>query len=308
MEKYEIIILGAGPAGLQAGIHSARRKHSVLILGKPEASALYSAHIENYFGFAEKVDGKELLLAGMAQAQKFGAHILQEDAVKLEVLEDKTFLVETERGKIFQALALILSIGVKRKKKIFKKEEQYVGKGLSYCVDCDAWFYRGKRVVVLGDGSAGLHGAKTLTQFAEKVYFVPLKEIEGLYEELKDLPVVVLEDKPLEILGEDQVTGLAFEGGKIIEVDGIFIEIGAKGALELIAPLGVELDPETFSFVRVDKKMQTTIEGIFACGDLTGPPLQLAKAVGEGCIAGLSASEFVKQARGAKVALEDIHK
>lgn len=294
MKEYEIIIIGAGPAGLQAGIHSARRRHSVLILGKVEASALFSAHIENYFGFKEKIDGKELLYAGILQAQKFGAEILNEDAVKLEILEDKTFLVETEKDKKFKALTLILAIGVKRKKKVFKREDQYVGKGLSYCVDCDAWFYRGKRVAVLGDGSAGIHGAKTLTQFAEKVYFVPLKEMEGLYEELKNSPVEIIQEKPLEILGEEEVKGLVFEGDKSIEVDGIFIEIGAKGALELIAPLGVELDPETFSYVKVNKKMQTSVEGIFACGDLTGPPLQLAKAVGEGCIAGLSASDFVK--------------
>ncbi|MEZ0344585.1 MAG: FAD-dependent oxidoreductase [Caldimicrobium sp.] len=294
MKEYDIIIIGAGPAGLQAGIHAARRKHSVLILGKPEGSALYQAHIENYFGFKEKIDGKELLLAGIFQCEKFGAEILREDAVKLEILEDKNFLVETEKGKKFKGKALILAIGVKRKKKIFKREDQFVGKGLSYCVDCDAWFYRGKRVAVIGDGSAALHGAKTLTQFAEKVYLIPLKEIEGMEEEFFGLPVEVIKQKPVDILGEEEVKGVILEDEKILEVDGIFIEIGAKGALELIAPLGVELDPETFSYVKVDKKMQTSVEGIFACGDLTGPPLQLAKAVGEGCIAGLSASDYIK--------------
>lgn len=299
MKEYEIIIIGAGPSGLQAGIHTARRKHSVLILGKPEGSALFSAHIENYFGFKEKIEGKELLYAGLFQAQKFGAEILKEDAVRLEILEDKTFLVETEKGKRFKGQALILAIGVKRKKKIFKREDEFVGKGLSYCVDCDAWFYRGKRVAVIGDGSAAVHGAKTLTQFAEKVYLIPLKEIEDLEEELKGFPVEVIPERPLEILGEEEVKGLIFEGERILEVDGIFIEIGAKGALELIAPLGVELDPETLSYVKVDKKMQTSVEGIFACGDLTGPPLQLAKAVGEGCIAGLSASDYIKNKKSA---------
>ncbi|MGC8966184.1 MAG: NAD(P)/FAD-dependent oxidoreductase [Caldimicrobium sp.] len=294
MKDYEIIIIGAGPAGLQAGIHAARRKHSVLILGKPEGSALYSAHIENYFGFKEKINGKDLLEAGIFQVQKFGGEILKEDAVRIEILEDNSFLVETEKGQKFRGEALILAIGVKRKKKLFKREDQFVGKGLSYCVDCDAWFYRGKRVAVLGDGSAAVHGAKTLTQFAEKVYFIPLKVIEELEEELSGYPVEIIYAKPVEILGEEEVKGVILEEEKILEVDGIFIEIGAKGALELIAPLGIELDPETLSYVKVDKKMQTNVKGIFACGDLTGPPLQLAKAVGEGCIAALSASDYLK--------------
>jgi len=294
MKEYEIIILGAGPAGLQAAIHAGRRRHSVLVLGKPEASALYHSHIENYFGFKEKIDGKALLEAGIFQAERFGAEILREDAVKLEILEDKTFLVETEKGKTFKALSLILAIGVKRKKKLFKREDELVGKGVSYCVDCDAWFYRGKRVVVIGDGSAALHGAKTLTQFAEKVYFIPLKEVEGIQEELAGTSVEIILEKPKDLLGESEVKGLLLEGDRVLEVDGVFIELGAKGPLELLAPLGIELDPETFNYVKVDKKMQTNLPGVFACGDVTGPPLQLAKAVGEGCVAGLSASDYVK--------------
>jgi len=304
MKEYEIIILGAGPAGLQAAIHAGRRRHSVLVLGKPEASALYHSHIENYFGFKEKIDGKDLLEAGIFQAERFGVEILREDAIRLEILEDKTFLVETEKGQTFKALSLILAIGVKRKKKLFKREDELVGKGVSYCVDCDAWFYRGKKVVVIGDGSAALHGAKTLTQFAEKVYFIPLLSpsqkrgsMEGMQEELAGTLVEIILEKPKELLGESEVKGLLLEGDRVLEVDGVFIELGAKGPLELLAPLGIELDPETFSYVKVDKKMQTSLPGVFACGDVTGPPLQLAKAVGEGCVAGLSASDYVKSTK-----------
>lgn len=294
MKEYEIIIIGAGPAGLQAGIHASRRRHKVLIIGKPQNSALYWAHIENYFGFREKIDGKELIEAGLEQCKRFGAELLEEDVVKLEMEPEGSFLVETEKGANFRAQALILALGVKKKKKVFKNEDAYVGKGLSYCVDCDAWFYRGKRVAVLGDGSAALHGALTLTKFASQVYLIPLKEIPHLEEELKGSQVEVIREKPVEIIGEEEVKGLKLEGGMELELDGLFIELGAKGPLELLSPLGIELDPETFSYVKVDKKMQTNIPGIFACGDLTGPPLQLAKAVGEGCIAGLSASDYLK--------------
>jgi len=295
MKNYEIIIVGAGPAGLQAGIHTARRKHSVLILGKPQASALWNAHIENYFGVPGKASGAELLKVGLAQAQGFGAEFLEEDVVKIEKVEPG-FLVETETGKTFQGLALILALGVKKKKKIFKDEDKFVGKGVSYCVDCDAWFYRGKRVAVIGDGSAALHGAQTLTKFAEKVYLIPLKDLPISAEEAEKIEVI--RKKPLEIVGENEVSGLKFEDGESISVDGIFIEIGAKGPLELLAPLGIELDPQTFSYVKVNQRMETNVPGVFACGDLTGPPLQVAKAVGEGCVAGISASDYVKALKG----------
>jgi len=295
MKNYEIIIVGAGPAGLQAGIHTARRKHTVLILGKLEASALWNAHIENYFGVPGKVLGSELLKVGLAQAQGFGAEFLEEDVVKIEKVEPG-FLVETETGKSFQSLALILAMGVKKKKKVFKDEDKFVGKGVSYCVDCDAWFYRGKRVAVIGDGSAALHGAQTLTKFAEKVYLIPLKDVLIPIEETEKIEVIG--KKPLEIVGENEVSGLKFEDGETISVDGIFIEIGAKGPLELLSPLGIELDPQSFSYVKVSQRMETNVPGVFACGDLTGPPLQVAKAVGEGCVAGIAASDYVKSLKG----------
>jgi len=293
---YDIAIIGLGPAGIQAGIHAGRRKNKVIIFGKLSESALASAHIENYFGFKEKVDGKELLSAGIDQLKKAGVSILEEDIIKIEPLETGFKLI-TEKEKEFTALALILAMGVKRKRSFFKEEKNFVGKGVSYCVDCDAWFYKGKKVMVIGDGSSAIWGAKFLTQFAEKVYFyfskgeIPSEEKEALTK----MGIEILDKKPVEIVGEREVEGVKLADGSILKVDGIFIEEGARGPLELLAPLGIELDPETFNYVKVDKNMKTNVEGIFACGDITGPPLQVAKAVGEGCIAGLNASDYVSK-------------
>lgn len=298
MKDYEIVIIGAGPAGLQAGIHAGRRRHKVLIIGKPENSALYNAHIENYFGFPDKVDGKVLIEAGLTQIARFGVDLLREDVVKIETLDGGDFLVETEKGEKIKAPVLILAMGVKKKKKLFKNEDQYVGKGISYCVDCDAWFYRGKEVAVIGDGSAAVHGAVSLTKFAKRVYLILLKDEPELERELQGVQVEILKTKPLEIIGEEEVKGLRLESGEELQLDGIFIELGAKGPLELLGPIGIELDPETLNYVKVDSKMRTNVPGVFACGDLTGPPLQLAKAVGEGCIAGLSASDYLKSRKG----------
>lgn len=298
---YDIAILGLGPAGIQAGIHAGRRKLKVIMLGKVKESALFYAHIENYFGFKEKIDGKELLEAGLEQLKKIGVDILEEDVVKIEP-KNKGYRIITEKEKEIFAYALILALGVKRKKRIFKDEDKYVGKGVSYCVDCDAWFYKGKRVIIIGDGSAAIHGAKFLTQFAEKVYFYfHKKELSQEDRQiLLQLGIEILEKKPIEIIGINEVKGIKLEDGEVVDLDGIFIEQGARGPLELLAPLGIELDLETFSYVRVDKNMKTNVEGIFACGDLTGPPFQVAKAVGEGCIAGLSASDYVTRMKEEK--------
>jgi|UniRef100_A0A7V4JRF8 thioredoxin reductase (NADPH) len=296
--NYDIAIIGLGPAGIQAGIHAGRRKNKVIIFGKTSESALSYAHLENYFGFKEKIEGKELLSAGIEQLKKAEVTILEEDIIKIEPLE-KGFKLITEKEKEITAIALILAMGIKRKKSFFKREKDFIGKGVSYCVDCDAWFYKGKRVIVIGDGSSAIWGAKFLTQFAKEIYFyfskkeLPSEEKKALEE--KGIKILTL--KPVEIIGENEVKGVKLEDESILEVDGIFIEQGAKGPLELLAPLGIELDPETFNYVKVDKEMKTNVEGIFACGDITGPPLQVAKAVGEGCIAGLSASDYVSKVK-----------
>ncbi|MCD6547934.1 MAG: FAD-dependent oxidoreductase [Thermodesulfobacterium sp.] len=297
--NYDIAVIGVGPAGIQAGIYAGRRKNKVIIFGKASKSALWHAHLENYFGFEEKVKGKELLSAGIKQLKRAGVTIVEEDIVKIEPLE-RGFKLITEREKEFTALALILAMGIKRKKSFFKREKDFIGKGVSYCVDCDAWFYKGKKVVVIGDGSSAIWGAKFLTQFATEVFFYFSKG-ELSSEEKKKLVekgVKVLAQKPVEIIGETEVEGIKFDDGSVLKVDGIFIEQGAKGTLELLAPLGVELDPENFNYVKVDRKMKTSVDGIFACGDITGPPLQVAKAVGEGCIAGLSASDYINKIKG----------
>ncbi len=290
---YEIGILGIGPAGIQAGLHSGRRKRKVIIFGKPEESALYRAHIENYFGLKEKTEGKVLIELGLKQLERYGVSVIKEDIVKIELLE-QGFKLVTEKEKEIKVISLILAMGVKRKRRLFKDEEKFLGKGLSYCIDCDAWFYRGKKVVVIGEGSSAYYGAKLLSKLASEVYFCPLNKEVDLEEEFRGYNIKFIKNRPVELIGEEEVKGVKCEDGGILYVDGVFIEQGAKGPLELLAPLGIELDPESFSYVKVDHKMKTNVDGIFACGDLTGPPLQLAKAVGEGCIAGIYASEYVE--------------
>ncbi len=291
-EIYDVAIIGSGPAGLQAAIHTARRKARTIVFGKIEKSALYRAHVENYFGVPGKKDGKEILEIGLNQAQNFGAEHHPFDVVKLELTE-KGFRIETERAEIFEALTIVIATGVARRKTRLKGEKELLGKGVSYCVDCDGFFFRGLPVAVIGSGSAAAHGALTLKKITSEVFLVsPKLDVpEELKRELEESGVEIISAKPVEILGENEVEGLLLEDGRKLAVKGVFIEEGAKGALQLATVLGVALDPENMTYIQVDREQRTNLPGVFAAGDVCGPPFQVAKAVGEGCIAGLKAAE-----------------
>lgn len=298
MDGYDIIILGAGPAGIQAGIHSARRGMRVLVLGKPQNSAVMKGHFENYAFIEGPVTGEELETVGLAQVRKAGAHLLEEDAIGLETAEGG-FTVKAESGKDLACKAVILATGIARRKLGVPGEKEFEGKGVSYCVDCDAGFFKKKRVLVTGDGSAAASGALHLLHFTQDVTLVSekLEVAGGLSGELSGSGVKVLEGRKVKrITGDEQVTGVELSDGTPLAVSGVFIEKGAKGILELGASLGLALNDE--GHLAVDRNMATNVPGIFAAGDVTGPPWQMAKAVGEGCVAGLKAAEHVKDGGG----------
>ena len=176
-------------------------------------------------------------------------------------------------------------------------EKELLGKGVSYCVDCDAGFYRDEVVAVAGCRSAAAGGAVSLTNFASEVhlYCEELDIADGLSEQLKTSGVNVHEGVTIEsIEGTDAVEAVKLSDGTTQSVSGVFIELGAKGVLELTASLGVQLD-ESMKYIETDKKQRTNVEGIYAAGDICGPPLQMAKAVGEGCVAGIEAAGFAKK-------------
>jgi thioredoxin reductase (NADPH) len=293
-EIVDVAVVGAGPAGLQAAVHAVRKKVSVVVIGKVQKSSLYGAHIENYLGVDGVTDGSELLDVGLAQVKRFGARVLEEDLLKIEMEEGGLFAIETESEK-FMARAVVLATGTSRKKLKVKGEKELAGRGVSYCVDCDANFYRNARVVVVGDHSAAVDGALTLLNYAAEVHLVThgLEVSETLAARLRDSKVQVRGSAwPKEILGENAVTGLLLEDGSTLEVDGVFVELGAKGALDLATGLGVGMDMETFSHIAANKKQETNIAGVYAAGDICGQPYQMAKAVGEGCVAGWEAANY----------------
>jgi thioredoxin reductase (NADPH) len=297
-DVYDVIILGSGPAGLQAAIHAARAKVSVLVMGKPAKSSLHRAHIENYCCM-EKTAGEDLLQQGIQQAEAAGTNFMYEDVIEVSQ-EDQWFIIRNESGKDLRCRALILAMGISRNKLRVPGEKELLGRGVSYCVDCDGGFFRNEPVSVVGNESAAASGALTMTFYASHVHLVcdQLEISEALAYQLSESEITIHEGRKVtDITGQEQVEGVVLDDGTRLEVKGVFIELGAKGAIELASALGVAMDPESPQYIATDKKQRTNIAGVLAAGDICGLPWQLAKAIGEGCVAGLEAAAYAKQFR-----------
>ncbi len=295
---YDVIILGSGPAGLQAAIHAARAKVSVLIMGRPSKSSLHRAHIENYCCM-ERTAGEDLLERGIQQAEAAGTVFMHEDVVRVSQ-EDQWFIVQNESGQDLRCRALIMAMGISRNKLRVPGEKELLGRGVSYCVDCDGGFFRGEPVAVVGNESGAANGALTMLFYASEVHLVcqQLEISEAMMHQVKKSEVNLLEGRTVtEIIGQDQVECLLLDDGTRLDVKGVFIELGAKGAIELASELGVAMDVEAPQYIATDKKQRTNIAGVFAAGDICGLPWQLAKAVGQGCVAGLEAAAYAKKFR-----------
>jgi len=294
-KRYDVVILGTGPAGLQAAIHAARRKVSVLVLGKESRSSIFHHHVENYC-CVFNTTGEDIIKTGREQAAAFGAEFLDEDVLAITT-EGGRFTITLESGSIVDAGAVIIATGTARKRLGVPGEKELLGRGVSYCVECDCNFYKGAEVAVVGNGSAAASGALTMLAYARTVRLVceALDVSPALATELRKSAVVLHENRKVkEITGNDGVEGVVMDDGARLAVQGVFIELGAKGVMELAGLLGVQLDDE-MKHIQTNKKMETSVPGIYAAGDITGPPWQVAKAVGEGCVAGLEAAGYAKK-------------
>lgn len=296
--EYDVMILGSGPAGLQAAIHAARAKVAVVVLGRTQTSSLYRAHIENYCCMG-KVAGDELLSQGRSQAEQAGARFANEDVIKLWQ-EKPWFLAKTESGTTCRSRALILAMGVSRNKLNVPGEKELLGRGVSYCIECDANFFRAQPVAVVGNGSAAASGALTLLLYASEVHLISggLQVSEALDHQIRQSSVHLQEGRKVtNIVGDREVEAVMLSDGTRLAVKGVFIELGAKGAVALAGELGVALDTETMQYIVTNKKQATNVPGIYAAGDVCGLPWQIAKAVGEGCVAGIEAATYAKRMR-----------
>jgi thioredoxin reductase (NADPH) len=291
---YDVAIIGCGPSGLQAAIHAARKKVKVVVLGKDENSALSKAKVENCFGIAT-AEGKDLLTMGMDQAKRFGADIINEDVMDLN-REGEWFAMSTEKMNMVRSKIIILAPGISRVKLNIEGEKEFHGLGVSYCAACDCHFFKKKTVAVVGDGSMAAAGALLLREYASKVYWVARenKASEELNTKIKATDIEVLIPAwPAKILGTDVVNALELKDGRKLDVNGVFIELGARGSADLAMDVGIV--PDEKGFIKVDADCRTEQANVLACGDVTGLPWQLAKAVGQGCVAGTTAANIIRK-------------
>ncbi|MFA6709940.1 MAG: FAD-dependent oxidoreductase [Candidatus Methanomethylophilaceae archaeon] len=295
MIETDVVIIGSGPAGIQAAIHAGRKKASVVIVGKTVNSALYGAHVENYFGIPGKKSGIELLKDGIVQAETFGCKVLDENIISASK-EGDLFKLVTENDVSIMAKAVIIATGISRVKLGVPGEKEFFGKGVSYCAACDCNFYKGKTVVVVGDETEAAVSSELMTKYASKVFWVTkdTKASEKIADKASAAGVKVVRATALSIEGTTRVERIRLDNGETIQTDGVFIELGAKSAADLAMDL--DILPEIDDTIKVDSNCATVVKGIFACGDVTGKPWQVAKAVGQGAVAGIAAADMVRGA------------
>ena len=276
---YDLVVLGSGPAGLSAAVTARGRNKSVLVIGNrwQDSPLARAERIDNYLGMPG-LTGVEMLEAFQRHAQEMGVEMVTGKV--LSIMEWEGFHL-TVGSQIYQGSALILAPGVVRQAK-FPGEETYLGRGVSYCATCDGMLYRNKPVAVVGRSKDAPHEAAYLKSLGCQVVYVAPKRPEELEE---DIPFI--QAAKLAVKGEQTVTALEADGADI-PVSGVFI------LREAVAP-GDLLPGLTFQngAIQVDRSMATSVPGVFAAGDVTGAPLQVSKAVGEGLIAALSACEYL---------------
>lgn len=299
-EVYDIIIVGAGPAGLTAGIYASRHNNKTLILesNKIGGRALNAHWIENYPGFPEGISGADLMKLMQEQATKFGAEIRQETVIGISDLGDMK-LLSTRSGGFYQAKSLIIATGVNRKSLSVKGEGEFKGRGVSYCGVCDGPFFRDKTVAVVGGGYEAIHDIELLGETAEMVYAVPGKK--GFSEEYPELEYLRNDPKVefieganiTEIGGSDFVEYIRLDSGDEVSLDGVFVILEHVSTAGILADIGVSTDAG--GCILSDKEAKTNIPGIYAAGDCSCRGLQIVTATGMGATAALSAMKYVKQ-------------
>ena len=277
--EYDVIIIGAGPAGVSAGLYTKRANKKTLIIYNNESSLEKATKIENYYGFENGISGEKLYKKGIEQAKNLGINVKKEEVIKIDKIKD-IFEVKTVNEN-YTAKNVVLATGNKKNKPDIKNIEKFDGKGVSYCAICDGFFYRGKDVVVIGNGNYAIAETNDLINIVNHVTILTNgKKIPEFRAENVDIE----NRKAVAIEGNDNVESVELDDGTKLKTDGVFVAQGVAGSTDFARKIGALVKNEK---IVVNEKMQTTVEGLYACGDCIGGTLQVAKAVNDGMIAGI---------------------
>lgn len=301
----QVIIVGSGPAGYTAAVYAARAQlEPVLIEGAVTAGGalMNTTEVENYPGFAEGIQGPELMTAMRAQAERFGTRILTQDAVDIQ-LDGPIKQVTDDAGAVWQGQSVILAMGSGYRELGVPNEKRLSGHGVSWCATCDGFFFRGQHIVVVGGGDSAMEEATFLTRFAEKVTIIHRRDefrASRIMAEraLNDPKIDVMwNSEVLDVLGDAKVSGVSLRNRvtgaeSTLDITGVFVAIGHDPRSELIKGQ-VDLDDEGYVLVQ-GRTTKTSVEGVFAAGDLVDHTYRQAiTAAGSGCAASLDAERYL---------------
>lgn len=299
---YDTIIIGTGPAGMTAAIYASRREMNTLVIGKEMGGQMvWASEIENYPGF-KSINAFDLILKMQDQVSSLGVEIKTTEVKKIEKKDDGTFKVFTNKDE-YNARTVISAIGLSPRRLAIKGEEEFGGKGVSYCANCDGPLYKDKIVSVIGGGNSALDAAEILSKIAKKVYLVHRRDefraFEALVNEVKnrDNIEIIFDSSPKELLGGEKLEKMIVENQKTketreIDVDGVFVEIGRIAHTDLLEGL---VDRNEKKELVVDNLTRTRTEGLYACGDVTQVEFkQIPIAMGQATISALSAYQYLQ--------------
>jgi len=279
------MIIGNGPAGISAGIYAKRTGLDVTIIGKDSGALQKADKVENYYGFSEPIKGVDLVLNGIKQAKRLGITIINEEVISIEFNED--YIIKTDKNE-YMAKAVVLATGSPRQVPKIAGIKEYEGKGVSYCAVCDAFFYKGKNVAVLGCCDYAMNEARELLNVANSVTIIT----DGVLPK-GNIPkeAKVIEKQVARIQGDIVVQSVIFKDDSELKIDGLFIAYGVAGSSEIALKLGVLMENNR---IIVNENMETNLPGLFAAGDCIGGIYQIAKAVYDGSRAGMASSKYVR--------------
>ena len=281
---YDSIIIGAGPAGISAALYLKRANKNVLVLYYGE-SQLEKAHkIDNFYGFKDGISGKDLYQNGIDQARNLGVEVLNEEVLDIKNAGLNTFDIKTINNE-YQAKSVVIATGNKKLKPNIDNIDKYEGMGVSYCAICDGFFYRKKKVCVIGNSNYAISEADDLSNVTQDITILTNGEDLNINTSYK-----VDNRKIKSIGGEEILEYVEFEDGSKLDTKGLFIALGVAGGLDFAKKLGLILDKDT---IKTDSNMRTNIPGIYACGNITGGLLQVNKAAYEGALAGLDIIKYL---------------
>lgn len=302
MKKYDIIIIGAGPAGYTAAIYAARANLKVLMVAgtTPGGQLLLTSEVENFPGFKKGIMGPELMEEMKEQAKRFGTEIIQEFATKVELggQPKKVWIGKEE----YNSKTIIIATGASANWLELDNEKKLWGKGVSACATCDGFFFMDKHVVVVGGGDSAMEEALTLTKFASKVTIVHRRKEFRASKIMQDRVLkhkkieVVWDATVVDVLGKDKVEGVKIKDvntnkSSTIKCDGLFVAIGHTPATSLFKG-SLEIDNKGYLITK--ESVKTTIRGVFAAGDVADPHYRQAiTAAGDGCRAALEAERYI---------------